>query len=61
MASSAIASKFGGIVRPSAFTALRLRISSNLVGRMTGRSAKRTSVGATAMSALGQKETRPYL
>ena len=37
--SSAIASTPGGIVRPSVLAVLRLMTSSNLVGRMTGRSA----------------------
>src|SRR5262249_12673825 len=37
--SSARASRFGGIVRPSALAVLRLITSSNLVGCCTGRSA----------------------
>src|SRR5262249_45717445 len=37
--SSASASSAGGIARPSAFAVLRLMISSNLVGAITGRSA----------------------
>src|SRR5215471_6341439 len=37
--SSAMASTPGGISRPSAFAVLRLMISSNLVGAITGRSA----------------------
>src|SRR5437762_1573585 len=39
MTSSARASKTGGTVRPSAFAAVRLIISSNRVGCPTGRSA----------------------
>ena len=38
--SLAIARKFGGIERPSVFAVLRLRVSSNLVGRTIGRSEK---------------------
>src|SRR6516225_88383 len=37
--SSAMASSFSGILRPSAFAVQRLMTSSNLVGCMTGRSA----------------------
>src|SRR5262249_15570576 len=37
--SSAMARSVSGTVRPSAFAVLRLRISSNLVGCWTGRSA----------------------
>jgi hypothetical protein len=39
MTSSAVASKFGGTVRPSAFAVPRLMASSNLVACSTGRSA----------------------
>ena len=39
MISSARASTDGGIVKPSAFAALRLMTNSNFVGRSTGRSA----------------------
>src|SRR5258705_51434 len=37
--SSARASKFGGISRPSAFAVFRLMTNSNVVGCITGRSA----------------------
>jgi hypothetical protein len=39
--SSAMASRFGGMVRPSALAVLRLMTRSNLVGRTTGKSPVR--------------------